>query len=53
MGCSCVEMCGRFGGTFRVRRKAGYEIKAARAVTTPHAVFTVAATRTSSGTRDT
>ena len=49
--CGVVEIYGRFGGTYCIRRQAGYEIQAARAVKTPHA-FTGTSTRTSSGTRD-
>jgi len=35
--CGVVEIYGRFGGTYCVRRQAGYEIQAARTVKTPHA----------------
>jgi hypothetical protein len=47
--CGVVEIYGRYGGTYCVRRQAGYEIQAARAVKTPHA-FTDTAAITSNST---
>jgi hypothetical protein len=49
--CGVVEIYGRFGGTYCIRRQASCEIQAERAVKTPHA-FTGTATRTSRSTQD-